>query len=337
MPLQSELAVLAGAGLRLANRIASPLDRVAAGSGVRGSSAVFVVGLPRSGTTLVYELLTQAFELAFLTRTFAYFFGLPNISTRFTRRFMCSPAARYRSEYGRIPGRFAPAENHVIWERWFPADPVLGHYMPADRLTRDACESASRMLDSMTAIAKRPFVFKNVYFTMSLPAVLRALPGARFVVVQRPLESVCASVYRLRATMEGRWWSVRPPMTDEVADGDAFEQSIFQCVRTRQILEREMRSLPRNRCLVVDYEDICRAPQAFLERFDAWANMSLRRRPGSNIPDSFDARTAASLSTSDRARIGAQIAILSSDQHRYLERVNKQAGATEGLTAERGT
>lgn len=337
MSLQSELGVLAGAGLRLANRIASPLDRLAAGAGVRGSSAVFVVGLPRSGTTLVYELITQAFELAFLTRAFAYSFGLPNISTRLTRRFTRSPAAHYQSDYGRIPGRFAPAENHAIWERWFPADPVLGHYMPAERLARDACESASRMLDSMTAIAKRPFVFKNVYFTMSLPALLRALPGARFVVVQRPLESVCASVYRLRATMGKRWWSVRPPLIDEVTGADAFEQSIFQCVRTSQILEREMSSLPRDRCLIADYEDICRAPEAFLERFDAWASMSLRRRPGCTIPDSFAARTAASLPTSDRARIGSQIAVLQSDEHRYLERVDKQVGATGGLTAEQGT
>ena len=337
MSLHSELGVLAGAGLRLANRIASPLDRLAAGSGVRGSSAVFVVGLPRSGTTLVYELITQAFELAFLTRAFAYSFGLPNISTRLTRRFTHSPAAHYRSDYGRIPGRFSPAENHVIWERWFPADPVLGHYMPADRLASDARESASRMLDSMTAIAKRPFVFKNVYFTMSLPAVLRALPGARFVVVRRPLESVCASVYRLRATKEERWWSVRPPFIEEVAGADAFGQSIFQCVRTSQILEREMRSLPEDRCLVADYEDICTAPRAFLERFEIWANMSLQRRTGCSIPDSFDARTAASLPSADRAQIGAEIAMLLSDRHRYLERVDTQAGATEGLTAGQGS
>ena len=337
MSLRSELGLLAGAGLRLANRLVSPLDRLAAGHSDRRSDAVFVVGLPRSGTTLVYELITQGFDVAFLTRAFSYAYGLPNITTRLTTRYTHEPVASYESDYGRIPGRFAPAENHVIWERWFPVDPVLGHYVPADRLAINARESAARMLDSMSAIAERPFVFKNVYFTMSLQAVLETLPGARFVVVNRPMESVCASVHRIRATMGNRWWSVRPPLIDEVAGADVFEQSVFQCVRTAQILEREIRALPNDRCLVADYEDVCAAPQDFLDRFESWAGMGLERRSTGRIPASFEARSVASLPEPDREQIRAQIEKLRSDAGQYLQRVDAKAGTPGGIAAEQGS
>lgn len=276
----------ASRGLRLANRALAPLDRLAASPG--GTVApVIVVGLPRSGTTLAYELLVQAFDVAYLTRVYSYTFGMPSLTTRLVSRFTRQPAARYESRYGRIPGRFAPAEGAVLWNRWLPELAELGHYFPPEWLADDAPANADAMVASMTAIAGRPFVFKNVYMTLSLPAVMRLLPQAKVIVVRRDIRAVLASIFKGRQSSPS-WWSIRPPFAADVERGDVLEQAAFQACRSQQLLDRALRSLPGGRHLVVDYAELCRSPDGFLDAAAALAGDALRARQGATIPARFE-------------------------------------------------
>ena len=279
---------LAHGVLRLANRLARPLDRLASSSKPGIAGPIMVVGLPRSGTTLVYELLVQAFEVGFLTRLFSYTYGLPNFSTRLVARKIRDPLARFDSTYGKIPGHFAPAENAVFWERWFAEREELGHHIPSRCISDRAKREAEAIIASMSAIARRPFVFKNVYMTLSVPAFLQLLPRAKVIIVQRNLESVVASLYKGRKT-HATWWSIRPPFTADVYSRNTFEQTVFQCVRSQQILERTIASMAPSQCLTVDYESICEAPKGFVERVSVWAGTDFARRSNGMIPDRFKA------------------------------------------------
>jgi hypothetical protein len=279
---------LAHGALRLANRLARPLDKLASSSAPGSTAPIMVVGLPRSGTTLVYELLVQAFEVGFLTRLFSYTYGLPNFSARLVAQKIRDPLARFDSTYGKIPGRFAPAENAVFWERWFAETEELGHHIPSGCISDRATHEAEAIIASMSAITRRPFVFKNVYMTLSVPAFLRLLPRAKVVVVQRNFESVVASLYKGRKT-RATWWSIHPPFATDVYSRDAFEQTVFQCVRSQQILERTLASMAPSQCLIVDYESVCEAPQSFVEKVAVWAGTDFARRSNSMIPDRFKA------------------------------------------------
>ena len=334
MPLQADMRTLGGACLRVANRSVAPLDRIASRQLGRQPAPLFVVGLPRSGTTLVYELLAQAHDVAFLTRPYSYLYGLPNTLTRLMTRFTRSPKAHYRSRYGKIPGIFSPAENDVLWNRWFRSGRGLGHYVPPGSVEEAERAAAQRTVASMTAIAGKPFVFKNVYFTMSLQAVLETFPEARFVVVRRPIETVCASVYRIRVDRE-TWWSIRPPFFEEVCDRDTVEQTAYQCVRTRQLMDREIRRVPADRCLVTDYEDVCRAPREFLDRIRDWSAGILLPRPRAEIPASFSVSTSTVFPAHVADAFMTCIAGMNRDGDQYLARVDEHVDRRAALIAQR--
>ncbi len=278
---------VASRGLQLANRVVSPLDRLAAARG-EAAKPVFVVGLPRSGTTLAYELLVQAFDVAYLTRLYSYSYGLPNLTTRLVSPFTRRPTPRYESRYGRIPGRFAPAEGAVLWNRWLPELDELGHYYPPEWLGPGAPDEVGSMVASMTAIAGRPFVFKNVYMALSLPALAQLLTQARFIVVQRDTRAVLASIFRGRqASLTSSWWSIRPPFAAEMESRDVLEQVAFQACRSQQLLDRALRALPKDRVLGVDYADLCRSPQNFVDAAGVLAGDMLQERPDAAIPEHF--------------------------------------------------
>ena len=245
-----------------------------------------IVGLPRSGTTLIYELIVQYFEVGFLTRLYGYAYGAPNLTTRIVANKIRDPNAQYSSNYGRIPGRYAPAENSAFWDRWVPEHPALGHFTPADFVETSSIAEATETLASMSAITRRPYAFKNVYMTLALPAFQRLLPRAKVIVVQRDLESVVASVYKGRKT-RATWWSIRPPFAADVYSRNTFEQTVFQCVRSQQILERMLAPMASSQYLIADYESICEAPQDFLREVSEWAGSDFKRRPNCKIPEQF--------------------------------------------------
>lgn len=325
MYFADNLRSFAGTALRVLNDSLHPLDRLAAGAGAElPVRPLFVVGLPRSGTTLVYELLVQAFDLAFLTRIFSYTYGMPITTTRLVSRFTRNPSARYESTYGRIPGRFSPAENHVMWSRWFQAPDELGHYVPSVLVNETRAEEARRTLAAMTRVAGRQFVFKDVYFTMSPSAILKAFPSARVIVVQRDFGAVCASVLdaRVRAT-EQRWWSISPPFSAEVVDKDLLTQTAFQCVRARQLLERELDTVSRDRCLTVDYEQICHSPAGYMDSIRQWVGGEIVDRGNPRIPSSFERRPPKSIPPELRESFERLCKALSSDRDEYLQRVDE--------------
>ena len=324
MYLPDNVLALARTTLRILNDSLFPLDRLTAGASSEMPVApVFVVGLPRSGTTLAYELLVQAFDVAFLTKMFRYSYGMPVTTTRVMSRLTRNPTARYESSYGRIPGRFAPAENHVLWQRWFDAPGALGHYLPAVLVDLKRAAEANRTVGAMTTIAARQFVFKDVYLAMSPAAILKSFPGARVVVVRRRFDAVCTSFLEARRQRsERRWWSICPPFFEDVAREDVVTQAAFQCVRSRQLLDRELEAVSPDRCVVVEYEDICRSPIDFVSTMRRWLGPMVADRAGSRVPASFEARGPKTVPQHLRERFTGSCDRFSAECEEYLQRVD---------------
>ena len=307
--------------LRIANRIVRPIDRCIAREASGHPSPVLIAGLPRSGTTLAYELLVQAFDVAFLTPIYGYAYGMPNLVTRAVKTRIDNPRAYYTSNYGRIPGRYAPAENAAFWNQWMPLDEDLGHFVPPQSITTRAAEDATATVGSMAAIAGRPYIFKNVYMTLSLPALFRLFRDIRVIVVQRQIEANIASIYKRRSQLSS-WWSIRPPFANDVEDGTALEQTAFQCVRSQQVFDDSLAQLPGDNLIIVDYESICESPQAFIKSVAAWAGSEFKLRPGSELPGSFSPSKGPGLPERDAASLPALLDALHHTRSEYLARLH---------------
>lgn len=278
--------------LRSANRLGSRLDQYMGKSAGQISAPLFVVGLPRSGTTLAYEIIIQAFHVAYFSKVYSYTYGMPNLTTRLLSGAMKNPRAHYRSTYGSIPGLFSPAENHNFWMRWFPDSPTLGHHVPATLLSNNDVLEMNSILVSMSNIAGRPFVFKDVYLSLSLEALLGAVEKSRILLVTRAHEAVAASVFRghTKARHQAAWWSIRPPFSEGVFDKDLVEQVAFQCVRSEQLVQQQLKKADPERYRVVDYADICQSPRAFVGQMREWLGAAFELQQDPDVPEQFDTR-----------------------------------------------
>jgi hypothetical protein len=250
-------------------------------------SPTFVVGAPRSGTTLVALHAFNAFELAYV----------PNVSNvhRKTPLVLARRALKrgkwrggYDNRYGESQGDLGPSDGWSVLNRWF------------DRYGEATAAEAARAKDLVRLVAgleqsfDAPFLNKNNANSARVRALAKLFPDALFVHVRRELADAAASLLEARERHEvalGQWWSAAPPQYRARTFGSAIEQVAATLVGIDRYVEGALSEVAAGRTLVLEYERFCERPSEltqWLEREHARRGLALRRRSGP-LPERFEA------------------------------------------------
>jgi hypothetical protein len=84
---------------------------------------IFVLGAPRSGSTIVVQVITDALDIGYISNRHCSWFGAPALAERLFRPLGNRPDSDYRSSYGVAFGPHAPAECGEWWYRFFRRQP----------------------------------------------------------------------------------------------------------------------------------------------------------------------------------------------------------------------
>lgn len=258
--LGSDLALYA------ANRALEPLGRLLARRWRNERWPVaFIVGPPRSGTTLLYQLLARYLEVAYPSNFMARFWMAPTVGAWLDRR---RRGGRRRtialeSDYGRTRGPSSPHEFGWFWRHRMPVE-------GCDALSDEelATVDADRLRDELTAMAGifgRPLVWKNINFTDYHVVWLHGLlPDARFIRIERDPVAVALSILGARRRHYGdpmRWWSLRPRDVDAWRDAPWAEQIAHQIRDADGALSAQTAALPAAAVARLTYEELVRDPR----------------------------------------------------------------------------
>jgi hypothetical protein len=241
---------------------------------------LFVLGLPRSGTTLVSQYLAHRLAVAYFTNGTGRRPAAPVLTTALERLRGGGYRSDFRSEYGKVRGLTAPREAGGVWARFFGYERYVRYeeVAPAD----------VRMLRRLVAAVQlvsggAPFMKKNVKHLLRVHALARIFPEARFLVVRRRLADVALSILRARAKLlddASDWWSVRPPDYEALRHRRPAEQVAGQVVSLRGRMHSDLAELADARVLWLDYESFCREPESAIELVrDALGGVALRNQP----------------------------------------------------------
>jgi hypothetical protein len=196
------LAAVAQAGLRLA---LTPVDAALSllpGSGADAPAGpiVFVTGPPRSGTTLLYQLLIRSLPVAYIT-------NLASLMPRSAARggfaltaAMANGRVRAESYYGRTRALSGSSDGLEFWDAWLGADRVS---VP-EVIAPDAAVAMRRFFATFEARARRPVLAKNNNLLGFAHLVADVLPTARFLCLTREPVYLAQSLLKARRDIHGR-------------------------------------------------------------------------------------------------------------------------------------
>lgn len=241
---------------------------------------LFVVGAPRSGTTVVIQHLINSL-------VFAYF---PNLAKEHPKacitygwwarkRYRFEPS--YDSAYGVIHGAAAPSDGWEIYHRWFP------RYELDQPVRENRLHELRTIVRAYESIFGAPFANKNNANSVRIAHLLWLFPDARFIHVSRDMGDTVTSVLKSRVAHDvpaTEWWGVAPPQFHDQTFETELERVVYQTWGVEQSITQALRGVPDNQKFTIRYEDFCHRPAALIEwalSTYAAAGVTLQHRTGS--------------------------------------------------------
>ncbi len=253
---------------------------------------VFILGAPRSGTTLLYQSLVTAFDFSYFSNAHCRLFGAPwlveralNPSSRFQR-------SSFRSRFGTTSGWNAPSECGDFWYRFFPRHPQYVGMEDAD--PKKMTELRASVHAFLNASGK-PLLIKNLPCALRLEPLCKVFPEAVFLVVCRNETDTAHSILESREKLYGsyeRWFSLEPPDIGRLKSKSVPEQVIGQIRAIGREIGKAEEQDGSHRFMRIRYEEFCAEPNKRLEEIQAFLSRhGLDLVQKTRLPESFDRRT----------------------------------------------
>lgn len=233
---------------------------------------IFLLALPRSGSTLSYQALVHATDALYLSNIWNFLYFLPLSGGRLSMR-RCDPhASDFRSAKGFVPGLCGPAEGLRFWSYW------LGHGMTDEQNERMAemPQRASRAAHLARVFAalcgeNRSLVTGYIGHCLVADELAKMFPQALFVRLRRdPLDNA-VSILRIMHAENLEAFSVMPSRMALPGSPTVYDRVAAQVDTLNQRLDF---ALDRRRTIDMSYEEMCRDPNGEIGKVVDFCNSS---------------------------------------------------------------
>lgn len=268
---------------------------------------IFIVGGPRSGSTLLSQLLLSCHRLAYINNAVALLPRSGPVSARLLAMRHWPRPSGFRNDYGDTRGLAGPSEAGDVWDAIFPWSDH--HSVPAEELTPRSRERLQALVIGLSSAYRAPFLSKNLWNSVRIEAIDRACPNALFIVARRSPIHMAQSVLRGRRRAIGSgtgFWSIRPRELLPYEAADPVDHVARQLCLTYGAIESARKALGPARFLDVSYQDLCRSPAAITERFDGFLERHGTRAERCGEPPErfdFDMRIDLDATSQERLRL----------------------------------
>lgn len=254
IPLRPVDYLLAGRERRLIDE--APLGRL---------PQLLIVGAPRSGTTMAYQLIAGLLPVTYFSNFSSLFPRAPLAASKMVRRWIRRPTDVH-SYYGQTAGWMAPNDGFHIWSQWLGED----RYHAPNSLTLEQKQGMRKFLDAWEMVFGQPLVNKNNRNTDALVLLAETLPRAHFLVIERDPVYVAQSLVIARQQVQGskrHAWGL--DSRDVAASDDPLgyvDEVCRQVFRIDENLKAQLTALPRERFTCLKYEQLCERPEESLQQ-----------------------------------------------------------------------
>lgn len=225
---------------------------------------IFIVGVPRSGTTLTSQVVSRFLPVSYMNNLIARFWARPSVGIRLSRAVLGDDCGKYinlESTHGTTSGVEGPHEFGYFWRHWLLLDEAPTHHLSAEHLAKiDKAGLKNALENEIIAPSGRCVVFKNVICGFHASFLTELHKKSLFIHVRRDLYASAASILDARQKRYGSysaWWSLKPstwPFKPEPTDPveDVARQVIDCDAEFRAELSR-----PGVNSMVINYTDLC--------------------------------------------------------------------------------
>ena len=258
---------------------------------------VFIIGAPRSGSTLLYQVLVNAFRFGYFTNLHCALYKAPYTVQRYLA--WATPKSRpvaYESTHGKTRGLLGPSECGEFWYRWFRRRP---QYVPLSEVALPDFRSLRKTLIGLVRAFNAPLLIKNMPCALRLQPLGKLFPEAVFLVVRRHPLWNAQSLLAVREQVfgdYGTWWSMEPLDIEKLLALPVEGQVVRQLMAIDRVIRDDSQAIGSERFYSVSYEALCADVPSTLEGIHRFlARQGTKVEPLHSVPQAFEVSNRVTL------------------------------------------
>lgn len=254
----------------------------------------FLLGAPRSGTSLLYKLLCLHRQVAYVSNWVRRFPTFPQLAV-LNRIAKLSTPSRRLAWFGYDGNAYVYGSRRPLFTRFFPM-PVEGEPVftrcGIDRQGRNATEEQRNCLRHTVRVVTKAaggshFISKRIANNRRIGLLHDVFPGARFVWIIRDGRAVADSLSKVDWwNNEVVWWYGDTPARWRQEGGDPWEMCARHWVEEVRAIESGLAAIAPVNILRVRYENLVEQPMLELRNVAGFLGLA---------PDSRWAREVAKI------------------------------------------
>lgn len=230
---------------------------------------IFVVGAPRSGTTVLYQLLCKHFNLRYIPNFVSMWYRLPIVASHLFEIFYKDEfEIQLSSSFGVTRKLSGPSEFAEFWYRWFPRNPQSATKIILS--DSQICDMRGEIA-GISKLYSVPLVFKNVVNSVRLIPIGTLLPSAVFLEISRDPVDTAQSILRAREKLyrdKNHWLSVKTNNYELIKTEPYWSQIPKQIFGIERAIQEAKHKLGKDRFYTLAYVDLCKDTAGQLKKIE---------------------------------------------------------------------
>ena len=265
---------------------------------LKSSPPVFIIGPPRSGTTVLYQLLCKHFNFGYTNNFVADWYNIPITATRLYNIFSSQTSSiELTSNFGKSSNLYGPNEFGKFWYRWFSKTHELKDNYPL-------IENKLRLeIAGLTKIHQKPMLFKNVINSMRINVLSQIFDNSIFIVLNRKNLDIAQSILNARIELynnKNHSWSVITSALQTDPEIPYYKQIVNQIRGVTSNINLARKNIGDNKFIFVDYKELCNNTDQVLKSIHSQLNTrGIRVDAYNNYPNKLNYSTGKKVSDAD--------------------------------------
>lgn len=237
---------------------------------------IHIIGVPRSGTTLLSQLMIDNFDVGYINNLIASFWKAPVFGVELSKKLLSGNNEKnFISDFGRTQSIYEANEFNYLWYE------LLGygdHIQRGDNYSKKINWSrVKKVLNNIIFAYGKPVVFKSFMLGWHASEFQKKCKNACFVWVKRDPFQTAVSILNMRKNFLGNvdeWASFKPEKYNKLKNLSYWEQVAGQVYYLEKVVESQIKKLPKSNYVIVEYENLCIDPKKELGNIKKLVNQN---------------------------------------------------------------
>lgn len=229
---------------------------------------IFIVGSPRSGTTLLSQILVANYNLGYFLNSVAKYYMCPiNGLIKSGYKSEEKMEVGFSSSFGNTELSNNPHEMGYFWQYWFNHNG--NDELNKAELDKVDWEQLKNQIYGYAGYFNKPLLIKSLpYINYKIERISKEFKNSSFIYMSRNLEDVVVSILKTRYQFYenyDQWWSIRPRNIKQLEELRPVDQIVGQVDSVTKSIERSLAKVDSNRVFNITYESLIQDPEESLK------------------------------------------------------------------------